>query len=292
MKTIKQLLNWAIKQIDLLDAQLLLSHTLDKSREFIIAHPEKKVSKFSIFNFQRLVKKRKKGIPIAYLTGHKEFFGFDFIVNKNVLIPRPETELVVELATKEIKSIVQSPKSKVYLIDIGTGSGCIPISILKTLQLYNSTTLTTFATDISKKALRVARQNARKHSANITFLQGNLLEPLLKRSLFTDHCSLIITANLPYLTQEEFKHEPSIGREPKKALIAKKQGLALYKELLRQIKKLLQLYNFTTLTTFFEINPHQTTAMQSLIKTHFQGANIEIKKDLSGLDRIVVLRLT
>ena len=266
---ITQLLQRASKIIDLQEAELLLSHVLKKPKEYIISHPETNVNFFASLKYKRLVKKRCKGLPIAYLIGHKEFFGLDFLVNKYTLIPRPDTEILIE----QIKS------QPTILVDVGTGSGCIPISILKNNQTN------AYATDISKKALKIAKKNAKKHNVNITFLHGNLLEPVFDK--IKEKENIIITANLPYLTEKQFLSEKSIQHEPKSALVAKENGLALYKELLQQIKNL----NSKQIQVFLEIDPSQSNAIIAYIKELFPRAITEIKKDLSNYDRIVIVNI-
>jgi len=280
-KTIQQLLQ-SNKTIDQLDAGLLIAHTLGKSREFVLSHPERTIDKIHGIKYKRLIKKRASNIPLAYLTKHKEFFGLEFFVNKHVLVPRPDTELMVELAVNYIHNSKFTNHNSI-MIDVGTGSGCIPISIIKTSKHKN---IKTFASDISRKALRIAKKNAKKYSVKINFLHGNLLSPILKLyNLKTKTQNLIITANLPYITEEQFKSEPSIHHEPKLALIAEDQGLALYKELLEQLANL----PTCQLACFFEIDPSQSKSITKLIKKYLPKAKIEIKKDLAGLDRVVII---
>ena len=154
-----------------------------------MAHPEYKLSGFKNWRLKKLKKMRAAGVPFAYLTGHKEFFGFDFLVNKHVLIPRPETELMVELVIDRLKT--KDERREICLIDIGTGSGCVAIAIEQTLRrdalnasrdgantlrdALNASLPKFYAIDISRAALKVAKTNARKHNTNITFLQGHLL---------------------------------------------------------------------------------------------------------------------
>ena len=234
MPNIKQIL--LKTKLSKLDAELIIAHVLKKPREYVVAHPELKINILKIWKIKKLFKARQNNFPLSYITGKKNFFGLDFIVNKNVLIPRPETELMVSTAINEQKTI---NKKNIIFVDVGTGSGCIPISIAKNLK--NKKTKF-FAVDISKKALSIAKQNAKKHNVNIKFYQGNLLEPLIKNSNIiseprTPNSELFITANLPYITEKQFQTEPSIQHEPKKSLVADNQGLALYEKLLKQIKK-------------------------------------------------------
>ena len=281
-QTVQQLLHSSLKQIDKLDAELLISHVTHKSREFLIAHPEYKVGKLESWKVFKLIKKRAKGIPLAYLIGHKEFFELDFMVNKYTLVPRPDTETMVELVLERLMTYDLGHKT--VLIDVGTGSGCIPISITKTVKtrFIASQNIDIVATDISKQALRIAKKNAKKHNVQITFKHGNLLMPW-QSTVVRSQSSIIITANLPYLTEHQFTTEPSIQHEPKSALVAENEGLALYEELLQQIVS----YSMPNVTCYLEIDPTQSEKIQSLIKKHIPSATFDIKKDLAGLDRIV-----
>lgn len=256
------------------DADLLLAHILGKPREYVLAHPDVQLSLLQRFRFHRLLRKRQAGVPLAYLTGHKEFFGLNFLVNTDVLVPRPETETLVEAVLEKL-----SKESNATLIDIGTGSGCIPISIMKAKKNEG---LKIIATDISQRALRVAKKNAECHGVKIIFLQNDLLLPSIQEK------NIFITANLPYLTESQFINEPSIQHEPKSALVAKGNGLALYKKLLKQI----QAHHFSELTCFFEIDPIQTEEIKKEVYRHFPQASMTIKKDLAGLDRVVIFTVS
>lgn len=288
-RQIFELLKNAVKKIDRFDAEILLAHVLQKPREFVIAHPEYRVTRIQNWKINRLIRLRSQGIPYAHLTGRKGFYGFDFLVNKHTLVPRPETEVMVEEVITEIKNKRLKDRN-IILCDVGTGSGCIPISILKSSNLK---VLKSFASDISKPALKIARKNAALHKADITFLHGNLLEPIIKDcSLLIANCSLIITANLPYLTQIQFDTEPTIQHEPISALVAEDNGLALYKKLLEQIKQLLSTFDFIDFTTFFEIDPSQTTKISHYIQNSFPNSKIEVIKDGMGNDRVIKTSFT
>jgi len=283
---IKTLLNNSA--LEPLDAELLTAHVIKKPREYIVSHLDATVSFFQQQQIHRLFKKRKKGVPLAYLTGHKEFYGLDFFVNKHVLIPRPDTELMVSLALNAIQPL--DNKKQIVLVDVGTGSGCIPISILKISEHKN---IKAVATDVSSHALRVAKKNAKKYNVDITFLHGNLLEPVLKfknNEIIQEQSSIIITANLPYLTEKQFLDEPSIQHEPKLALVAKNNGLALYEELVTQTQLLVTSYQLPV-TLYFEIDPMQTERISAIMRKYFPAAKINVKKDLSGLDRVVCMTL-
>ena len=297
--------------IDQLDVELLLAHVLHSRREHLLVHPDQTLSLTAVHRFRSLIKKRGEGMPLAYLVGSKEFFGLNFIVNKFVLVPRPETELIVEMALDRLqesdfsnqtsdfrKPKCESRSPKAILVDLGTGSGCIPIAIMKTLETKKQkntenkkTLVRVIGTDISQWALRVARKNARRHGVDITFLHGHLLEPVLK-NLQSAICNLqlIVTANLPYLTEEQYASEPSIQSEPKSALVAKNNGLALYEKLLKQIQTLISSFPHFFISCFFEIDPSQSRRITSLIQDYLPGAKVEIKTDLAGRERVVVIR--
>ena len=315
-KKIKDL-SCEFKNIEQRDVEIFISEILDKDKSFIVAHPEYRLSLFEYLKLVYFVRQKRNGHSVAAITGHKEFYGLDFFVNKNVLIPRPDTELLVETAVESLKSPPATQdrlralragkvKSPIVLIDVGTGSGCIPISILKSLQQSDNLTIEPFATDISRSALRVAKKNAKKHGINIKFFHGNLLEPLLsvipaKAGIQTidgwipgqarNDNYIIITANLPYLTEKQFQDEPSIWREPKKALVAKNNGLALYEELLTQIKSLFTIHN-SLFTLLLEIDPSQSEAILKIIKQYLPNAKTETKTDLAGRDRLVIIKLS
>jgi release factor glutamine methyltransferase len=176
------------------------------------------------------------------------------------------------------------------VIDVGTGTGCIPISIFTSLKHAN---LKTIAIDISKQALCVAQKNAQLHNATITFLHGNLLEPIFNNETMKQYnnATVVITANLPYLTRKQFQDEPSIKREPYSALVAEENGLALYRELLEQITtKLLPVYK-ESLTLYFEIDPSQNSAIFELLQKYLPSAHNELRKDFGGHDRLVISTL-
>lgn len=273
------------QKLENLEAELLLAFVLKKSREFLFTYPEKKINFPQIFKYKYLINKRLKGVPLAYLVSLKEFWGFNFFVNKNVLIPRPETEILV----KEALNIINNYLNKKYLtlIDVGAGSGCIIISLIKALKEKNIL-IKAIAVDIDKKALRVAQKNAKKHGVakEIEFAKSDLLERLLTKREFGG--GVIITANLPYLTPKQIKDSPSIQNEPQKAFLAGSQGLLCYLRLFRQIRENQGKFK-SPLFILCEIDSSQTEKIKKLIKEELPLAKIEIKKDLKGLDRLVTV---
>lgn len=269
-------MNMKIRQLlthDFNNKEILLAHVLNKPKVFIISHPEYNLGILELSRYFYFLLQFKRGYSIAAITHHKEFFKLVFFVNKHVLIPRPETELIVEDVLNELQDI----KQKSLLIDIGTGSGCIPIAIDKN----NHSPLNIIALDISRKALKVARINIEKYQSNIKLVQSNLLSKILPTDL-DGYERIFITANLPYLTQKQLDEEPSIKKEPQIALVAAEQGLALYRKTLEQIQTK---FANKRLLIYFEIDPDQKEAIQKLTLQYLPQAKLEIKKDLAGLSR-------
>lgn len=285
--TIKSLLYWGAKKLKNtslspnLDAQILLSFALNKPKEYFFTYPMKKPAPAQTAKFKNLVERRVKYEPIAYITGHKEFYNLDFQVSKDVLIPRSETELMVS----EALEIINNEKSPL-IIDIGTGSGCIPIAIAKNLKLEQKNI---FAIDISQKALKIAKQNTKRHklAKKIKFLQGNLLEPIASDLKEKKYSPVIITANLPYLPIKIYKVSSLDVKkyEPKNALVGGGDGLKYYKDLFAQIKKL-----DLDAIVLCEIDPPQKKEIKNLINKYFSKAKVQIKKDLAGLERLVIIK--
>jgi len=309
----------------ILDAEVLLAFAIKKPKEYLYAHPEAKISHGQLRLFQNLIARRAKHEPVAYLTGHKEFFGLDFVVNHNVLIPRPETELMVEEALKIIKSDplslshptlarIASRKGEKLLIDIGTGSGCIPIAVVK------NSGVRAIAIDSSATALTVAKKNAKMHkimdssrkrgatslSGGLRFLLGDLLKPILNSKFQIPNSQfIVITANLPYLPTDEWRHTPVDVKkyEPREALDGGKDGLKYYWKLLPQIKNLAEITR-TPIICLFEFCPEQKSELKKLVKECFLNPSspplrkgrintaVKIKKDLAGRDRLLILQLT
>ncbi|MFA7319361.1 MAG: peptide chain release factor N(5)-glutamine methyltransferase [Parcubacteria group bacterium] len=287
--TIADILKKYASRIDRLDLELLIAYILKKPREFVLTHPEYELSPLKIKNLELKITRRQREEPLAYILGFREFFGLPFLVSPATLIPRPETELMVEEALAEVESL----KSKVEsIIDIGTGSGNIIISIAKNLN----TDLKFFAIDISAEALRIAKRNAKKNNVagKIKFLRGNLLEPFIKNSkLEIRNSRTIVLANLPYLSREIYNATlPTVKKyEPKSALYSPKEGLAHYEELFQQIKTLQKAICSSHVTCYAEISPEQKAPMRKLIRRYFSGAKLEFRKDLAGKWRLAIITL-
>jgi release factor glutamine methyltransferase len=267
-----------------LDAEILLCFVLFREREYLITHGEKKISLFSTIVYSYLINKRIKGFSVATIIKQKSFYGREFMVNRHVLIPRPETEIMID---EVLKKITQE-KSKYSIIDIGTGSGCIPITISKEITNSNNLFL---AVDISRKALKIAYKNSILHnvSKKITFFRGNLLTPILKKinTLKLSKNPIILTANLPYLTDEQIKNSPSIQKEPITALNGGDNGLYYYKKLFKQISELDRKTN-SPICLFSEIDPSQSRSFKELQVKELPKYTTRIKNDLAGKARLAI----
>ncbi len=253
-----------------LDAEILLGHVLRITRAQLHAHPQSQLSPPELARYRQLMERRARREPVAYIVGHKEFYGLDLSVDSRVLIPRPETELLVE------KAIGISQRQAV-VADIGTGSGAIAISLAVHLPQ-----LLIYATDASPGALEVAIRNCRRHCVEdrVHLLQGHLLEPLPE---LVD----LIAANLPYVSQAELAQlPPEITRyEPREALDGGPDGLSHVRRLLAQAGVHLKPGGAVLL----EIGATQGKAVVALAKRHFPAARVEIVQDYAGLDRVVTV---
>lgn len=266
------------------ETEILLAFILKKTREFVLTYPETKITPAAYRRFRALEKKRLANWPIAYLTGYKEFYGLDFAVSPATLVPRPETEMIVD----EINDLAGSAP-RPLIIDLGTGSGAIIIATAHELKKQTPSTyrLADFAAiDISTPALKIAKKNAARYGLDkkIRFCRGNLLTPLLAKKLLVGR-DLIIAANLPYLTPAQIKCSPSIKHEPELALDGGKDGLKYYRELFRQLAGA----DFRSANILCEIDPGQAAGIKALALKSAPNAKISIHKDLSGQDRLSVI---
>lgn len=292
--TIDQHLKKHSPKINLFDLELILAHTLKKPREFILAHPDKTITKRQELKIKKFTKRRQNHEPLAYILGEKGFYGLDFRVNKYTLIPRPETELLVE------KTLKLDSKNKT-IIDVGTGSGNIIISLAKNLCRHchsrgSGNDIKFFGIDISKKALSVAKYNAKKNKVakKINFIQSNLLNYFLKNNWQNKKFNnLVIAANLPYLSQKIYSAAmPDVKNfEPKSALLSCNSGLYHYEKLLRQIKKIKETYFLFSVSCFFEISPEQKSQLQKIIEQIFPESIVKFHKDLARKWRVAEIKI-
>lgn len=267
-----------------LDAEVLLSYVLRKSREWLFAHSEEEISGKNIANFKELSDQRRSGISVAALTGKKEFFGLEFYVNADVLVPRPGTEILVE----EVLDL--KPLS---LLDVGTGSGCIAIAVKKNLAGCEVS-----ACDISERALGVARKNAKKHEVEVDFFESDLLEEIPPQSPLYERGEAkrnetggfdVIVANLPYIPEASKEVEAGVEKfEPGQALFAGADGLDFIKRLLIQVSELITKPKYILLEFGGE---GQVGKLKNLTKKLFPSAKVRFRRDLAGLPRVCKISL-
>ena len=256
-----------------LECMLLMRHALGISRIQLYMEFNDELAPGQEEIFWNLIKRRLCGEPTAYITGHREFYGLDFYVNPNVLIPRPESELLVENAIKLAQNYPVS-----IIAEIGTGCGAIAISLAKSLPQAKI-----YATDISASALDVALFNCQKHGVvnSICLLQGDMLEPL------PEPVDLIV-ANLPYVKQSDLRQVNPANFEPPLALNGGSDGLEKIHQLCCQVSGKLCPQGCLLL----EIGQGQGRAITTFLHSLFPSAKIEVTPDLGGIDRMVSLTLT
>ena len=252
-------------------ARLLMQYILNKSRQYIIVNDTKILTKEQEQKYIRAIEKLKTGIPLEHITHQKEFMKLNFFVDKNVLIPRPETENVVEEAIKLGKTI-KNPQ----ILDLCTGSGAIAISLAKYLKTSKIT-----AIDISHKAIQIAKKNAiiNKVESQITFLESNLFENLPEQKYD------IIISNPPYIKRKIIKTlDKQVQKEPIIALDGGYDGLDFYRKIISQSYEYLKFGGYIIL----EIGYDQKEDVIDLIKKEEKYNKIYCKKDLYGNDRVIV----
>jgi len=288
-----------------LAAELLLLHVLGRNRTWIYSHPEEELSSEEAQRYSEFLRRRIAGEPTQYLTGKQEFWGLEFEITTDVLIPRPETEHVIEvaldrLAVREIRAGRRQTLSGEGLLiaDIGTGSGCLAIALAKELPAASIV-----ATDISPAALAVARRNAERHDVanRIHFVESNLLDKVCtgcalpeaaNESPVTNHESLLfdlMVSNPPYIGRRE---APTLMREvrehePEIALYGGEEGYEFYADLITQVAMLLKPGGILVL----ELGHNSLSAVQSLLDAPTWG-NVGVTNDLAGIPRVLAAEKT
>jgi len=248
-----------------LNSELILSHVLNLKRTELYLSSQNKISEIDFEKINIILKRRLNNEPLQYIFGKTVFFGYPIFVDRNVLIPRQETELLAE-------KILNENQGAETILEIGTGSGAIAIALCKNLFHAKIT-----AADISEEALNVARENAIKNKVEINFIHSNLFENISGKYD-------LIVSNPPYISKTEYKKLPSEIREfePKKALIAEKNGLFFYKKILEKAKD----YLTKNGKIYFEIGFNQAERIKEIALIN-GFKNIEVYKDLNGFDRII-----
>lgn len=257
-----------------LDAEILLAHVLNCRRLTLYVDSDKKLPLDTVFRFNQLINQRLEGVPVAYLTNSKDFMGLSFAVNQNVLIPRPETEILTELVGEYLRGL----NCEVTFADLGTGSGAIAISILKFVKSARAS-----AVDISSEALEVAKFNANKFHVEdrIELLQGDLFESL-QGKIFN-----AIVSNPPYIPTADLETlQAEVKKEPRLALDGGQDGLSFYRRIISSAPRFLADGGLLAV----EIGINQASAVKTLMEAS-NFVSVEVFKDLAGLERVIVGRI-
>lgn len=278
-----------LKKYSSIEVEPLLSKVLGKSKEFLYLNPETILSSYQINILSRLIKRREAGEPIAYILGYKDFMGLRFKVNKDVLIPRPETEWLVEKIVTSEKLKVAS--GKIRILDVGTGSGCMAVSLAKQFSNSNSQFSIT-ASDISPAALKAARQNAKANHVQVKFINTNLFRNISGK--FD-----VIVANLPYIPLKilhrylihKTELEPSdpfaaLKFEPKFALTDGSSSFVIYKRFFDEVRGYLN----PSATILLEIDPSSRKFLKEYQKRYLPKAAIKFYKDYNNLWRYAEIK--
>ena len=252
-----------------LDADVLLAHVLGVPKEQLVAYPEVALTPAESARVADIVAKRATGVPVAYLRGFKEFHGLRFAVDPRVLVPRPETEILVDAV------LAHAGDRALSVVDVGTGSGAIAVTLA-----VRAPRLRVIATDVSAGALAVARANAAAHGAWVDFREGDLLAPVTQP---VD----IVAANLPYLREDELDRlagdRTSLAFEPRVATVAGSDGLNVVRRAIADLPRVLAANG----AAFFECDPPQIEPIVALLEPLGRS---DVLRDLAGLDRVVRMR--
>ena len=262
-----------------LEAEVLLRHALGLSRAHFLVRLQDELHPDDERRFRDLLQRRRAHVPTAYLTGHREFYSLDLVVAPGVLIPRPETEHVVEEALR-IGHELLTQQERVTLVDVGTGSGAIALAVARHLPA-----LRVLAVDCSPAALAVADLNARRLrlAGRVTFLQGDLLAPVHEP---VD----IVAANLPYIPSHVIPTlQPEVrDHEPRQALDGGPDGLRVIDRLLGQVPAHLRDGHGTVI---LEIGFDQAEPLRALVAERLPGADLTFRRDLAGIERVAVIHV-
>ncbi|MBN1811881.1 MAG: peptide chain release factor N(5)-glutamine methyltransferase [Anaerolineae bacterium] len=249
-----------------LEAEILLAHVLDASRATLLAHPERILTANHLTDYRTLTRRRASGYPLPYLTGHVEFYGLEFEVTPEVLVPRPETETLVDLA------LARRPAT---IVDVGTGSGCIAVALAVHLPQAS-----VCAIDLSPAALAAARRNVERHGVaeRVRLIVGDVLSP-------RPSPAELIVSNPPYISTGDCASLPVSVRdhEPRLALDGGPGGLTIVQRLLAQAPAVLNPGG----AILVEIGAGQGEAADNLARTYFPQAAIRVHPDLAGRDRVL-----
>lgn len=257
-----------------LTAEVVLAHALELTRTQLLAQPDRPLTPDQLTRVQRDLDRLVNNEPLAYVVGHREFYDIDLLTDVRALIPRPETECLVEYAIK-----IMADRPAPFIADVGTGCGAIAVTLAKHLSQARL-----IATDLSADAVDLARANAQRIGvdARIDFRLGSLLEPI------TESLDLL-AANLPYIDDKDWPYLARTirGHEPKMAFIGGPDGLDLVRALLRDASRVLHPGSVILL----EIGAYHGDAVIETALLNFPQARVEIKPDYAGLDRLAVIEV-
>lgn len=287
--TVSSLVQWASTMLQMhgidsprLDAEVILSYLLGCKRIDLYVNPEKPIENALVISYQKAVQRRALRVPLQYITNHAEFMSLDFYVDERVLIPRPETELVVDAVMKRAETL--SEENEIVIVDIGVGSGNIAIALAKKLEKARI-----FGIDISPGALAVARINAQKHEVldKITFFCGDVFKPLEGYGI--ESKVNFIVSNPPYISSDEFNILQKEVRdyEPYAALVSSQDGLHMFKRIISQANTWLRSGGFI----IFEVGEKQAHQVGMLLEKTGCFKKPECMKDYQHIDRIVIAQM-
>lgn len=277
MKTVFEALKWASSFLEdhgreASSAEWLMKQELNMTRTELMLKMRDEMPDFE--GYEQKIRTHASGVPVQHLVEREEFYGRTFRVNKHVLVPRPETEELVEGILSRARELFEDPKT-VSIADIGTGSGAIAISLALELQNESVT-----AVDISEDALNIAKENASRLNAPVSFLHGDLVDPVKGRKLD------IVVSNPPYISQEDYEGLDSLVREhePILALVGGEDGYDLYRRLASDLPEVMS----TPGLIGFEVGEKQARTVADMLRASFgERIKVEVVKDISGKERMV-----
>ena len=289
VRTVQAALKDAVERLEytgawtpLLDAEVLLCEVLGLDRLYLYIQRGRNLTQEENEGFERFMEKRLQGIPLQYIIQRQEFMGLDLYVEEGVLIPRPDTEILVETVLNWVKEEMdfKSRQEPLKIVDLGTGSGAITVSLAKYIEKVH-----VYSVDLSEKALSIGRKNAEKHGVleKITFLQGDLLQPLAEKGLF-DQVDILVS-NPPYIPAKDIDDlQIEVAKfEPRMALDGGPDGLDFYRRIIEQGDQFLRHGGRMAL----EVGHDQGDAVKNMMVLKKSYANIQKHQDLAGIERVV-----